>query len=87
MDNFNKLTKDKNLKFNLKPLTMRQLMDQINQMKSTPSTGVDNLSLKIIKQVIPVIKNQFIHLVNASISSGIYPQNLECAKLITVAQS
>ena len=36
---------------------MNQMNKQITEMKSTPSTGIDNISLKTIKQVLPVIKD------------------------------
>ena len=84
MKNFRKLTNKKNLKFQIKQLSMRELLDQIQKMKSTPSTGIDNISLKTIKQILPVIKHQILHLINTTINSGIYPKSLKCAKIIPI---
>ena len=87
MTNFKKLTENKKLKFELKQISIRQLMDQIRDMKATPSTGVDNISLKTIKQLLPVIKYQILNLVNSTIKTGIYPKNLKCAKVIPILKN
>ena len=83
-ENFKKLVKDKNLKFEVKTISMRQLSDQMNQMKPTPSSGIDNISIKTIKQIYPIIKKSILNLINSIITTGQYPQELKCAKIIPI---
>ena len=82
--NYKKLVKDKNLKFEIQNLSMRQLTQQINEMKSTPSSGIDNVSLRTIKQIYPIFKKSILNLINTTINTGEYPQSLKCAKIIPI---
>ena len=82
--NYQKLVKNKNLNFEIQKLSMRQLSQQMNEMKATPSSGIDNVSLRTIKQIYPVLKKSILNLVNATINNGEYPQSLKCAKIIPI---
>ena len=82
--NFQKLVKDKKLNFQLKPISIKELRSQLSQMKPTPSSGIDTISIKTIKQILPAVEKGILNLINTSFSTGIYPQKLKAAKIIPI---
>ena len=88
MENFKKNnSENKTLKFQIKPLTMNQLSKQLYDMKPTPSTGYDNISLKTLKQILPTVKKSILNLVNTIFTTGNYPKALKCAKVIPILKA
>ena len=69
-------------KFSFKAVTPDQIDSIISNMSASKSCGTDEIDAKIIKlgkqQLIPAIT----HIVNLSISSGNFPENWKCAKII-----
>ena len=61
---------------------MQQMREQINKMKATPSTGVDELSLKTLKNLQPTIDAALLNIVNTTIGTAKYPTALKTAKVI-----
>ena len=50
-------------------------------MKSSSSTGHDEISTKFIKLSLPILAPALVDIFNLSISSGIYPDSLKIAKV------
>ena len=65
-ENYKKLTKDKNLNFQLRTISMQELRQNLKEMKPTPSSGVDGLSLKTIKRVTKPLMNTLLNMVNTN---------------------
>ena len=80
--NFKKLIKNKNLNFSLKTTSMHQLRQVLREMKPTPSTGVDGISVKTLKNLLPTIEKAILNLVNTTIGTTQYPKILKIAKIV-----
>ena len=70
-----KMMESKYCSFNLKPVHPDQIEEIINNMKSSSSSGLDSIDIKMIKlgktQLLPVIT----HIVNLSIATKTFPGN------------
>ena len=82
IENFKKLVKNKNLSFSLKNTSMHELRQVLKQMKPTPSTGVDGISVKTLKNLLPTIEKAILNLVNTTIGTTQYPKSLKIAKIV-----
>ena len=80
--NYTKLTHGKNLNFSLRTVSMHELQMNIKEMKPTPSSGMDGLSLKTIKRVIKPLLKSILNLVNTTINTGTYPSSLKIARIV-----
>ena len=62
--NYQKLTQDKNLHFNLRTITMGKLQKDIKEMRAAPSSGMDGLSMNTLKKIVKPLMEPIINLVN-----------------------
>ena len=53
-------------------------------MNQTTSTGIDGVSLSLIKDVISFISVPFTHICNLSISTGVFPESMKLSKVVPV---
>ena len=66
-------------------MTMREILDQINNMKINPiHWNWQHFPKNHKKNLIPVLKKSIMNLVNTTISTGEYPKSLKCAKVIPI---
>ena len=70
--------------FFFKPITEHELIETSKSLNNTNSTGFDNISCIVMKQIIHVIVKLLVHIFNVSFSTGIFPSNLKIAKVIPV---
>lgn len=56
----------------------------IESLESKSSYGYDFISTKLIKHVKQVVAKPLTHIINQSITSGIYPAHLKIAKVIPI---
>lgn len=66
------------------PVTSVEIEQIIMSLKSSNSTGVDEISSTLLKQIYKTILNPLTSLFNISISSGIYPDVYKTSKLIPI---
>ena len=59
--------KDLENTFKIDKVTLKQLRETIQKMKSTKSTGIDGLSMCLIKDCLPSVEKSLLNLVNQSI--------------------
>ena len=57
------------------------------KLKPKLSSGPDNISTKLLKQMIPVIMVPLVHLFNLSFQTGYIPMELKTAKVIPIYKS
>ena len=81
IEHYKKLMTNKNCQFQLRTITMSELRT-MSKIKPTQSTGLDYISMKSIKEVFKSIEGAVLNLVNTSISTGWYPNNLKTSKAI-----
>ena len=66
------------------PTTPHEVSDTINYLKNSNSTGVDNISVKLIKSCSSLISSILSNINNHSLTSGIFPNALKMAKVVPV---
>ena len=69
-------------KFSLNTITMHEMRNHIKNMKNSNSIGIDTISIKIIKSVLPMIEAALLNIINTSICTNTYPTALNIAKII-----
>ena len=80
--NYKKLIQNKNLKFALRHVSMGEMLNSIREMKPTPSSGVDGVSIKTLKRILKPIAPTMLNLVNTCMTTAEYPKNLKTARVI-----
>jgi hypothetical protein len=66
----------------LYPVTEYEILQVSKSLKGKLSAGLDEISEYLVKQCIEHIKKPLVHIYNALISSGIFPDRLKTAKVI-----
>ena len=72
------------LSFTFTQINMTQLRTILTGMKSTGSTGTDDISMKILKQAQPELEPLLLHLVNATIKTNKFPEALKETKVVLI---
>ena len=68
------------LKFKLKNVT--EIIDIINKLKPKSSSGVDDLSNKVIKHIQEIIAEPLTIIINQMLNTGIFPDSLKISKVL-----
>ena len=66
------------------PTGTEEVTNLIKSLKPKTSTGHDNLSPKIFKQIYKGTVQPFVHIINLSLSSGIVPDAMKLAKVVPI---
>ena len=67
--------------FFLSPTTPHEIITILSKMKPKCSTGLDNISPKLLKQTAPSLAIPLSHIINLSFQSGLVPLNMKIAKV------
>ena len=67
-------------------ITNQKVYEILNQLKSKNSSGIDNISTKLVKEIMPFI-DPVVHVFNLSLRSGYIPDSYKCAKVIPIFKS
>ena len=70
-----------NLNFNFNLTTENEILKIINKLKNKNSSGVDEISNKLLKTIKHEIKEPLSVIINLSLRTGIYPDSLKIAKV------
>jgi len=65
-------------------VTPEIILETLAKLKSKNSIGCDNISTKLLKDIIPFILLPLTHLFNLSFKTGYIPDNYKCAKVIPI---
>ena len=68
-------------------VTVDSILETLSLLKSKTSYGRDNISTKLLKEIMPNIIYPIIYLFNLSLKTGFIPQNYKCAKIIPIYKS
>lgn len=66
------------------PSTVEETYAIIQKLKPKTSCGHDNISPKLLKQTAQSILLPITHIVNLSLASGIFPENMKIAKVVPI---
>ena len=62
-------------------MTVKEITDIINNFKPKSSSGVDELSIKVIKHIQEIIAEPLTHYINQMLNTGLFPDSLKISKL------
>jgi len=72
------------MNFKLQPISKRDVATAIRKLKAKRSSGFDGVSQELLKQISSVVSFPLKNIINASITSGIFPSCWKHAKIIPV---
>ena len=87
LDNYQKIIPQDLTTFTFKQISMHQLREIIRRMKSTGSSGEDNISVRTIKQAQKELEPLLLRLVNRTILTREYPKALKTTKIVPIEKS
>ena len=70
--------------FSFKSISTTYLIDLINSLKNSNSSGYDEVSTLLLKKIAPVIIEPLTIIINQSLHSGIFPSKLKIAKVVPI---
>ena len=73
--------------FTFKQISMGELRLVLCQMKTTRSMGIDDISIRTIKQAQSQLEPILLHLVNTMIQTTTFPTPLKTAKVVPIEKS
>ena len=71
----------------LRSINMTELRDILKRMKPTKSTGTDTINMKIIKLIEKTLEPAILNIINTSITTNTYPDNLKIQKILPTLKS
>ena len=74
-----------NFKFSL--VSMNFVHKQIKLMKSDKATGIDGISVRLLKSACPIILHSLTHLFNLSLTTHTFPDKWKVAKVSPIYKS
>ena len=84
MTNYNRSIRTTPTTFTFKKLSMSELRIIVNKMKSTGSTGNDDISMRNIKQAQRELEPVILHLVNRCITTTTFPESLKISRVVPI---
>ena len=73
--------------FFMAPTTPEEIVSIANNLKNKNSVGVDNISTKLLKQIINPIAHPLSRIINQSFIMGMFPNKLKIARVIPIFKS
>ena len=70
--------------FSFKVISKETILEALSKLKPKKSSGEDNISMFLLKEISNEIINPLIHLFNLSFKTGFIPQNYKCAKVVPI---
>ena len=67
--------------FKFEKISNKTVFDYLSKLSSNKSTGLDNLSCRLLRDAAPVISQSLCNLFNYSLDSGIFPTDWKVAKV------
>ena len=84
LDNYRKSVGQVDSTFTFKLISMGELKIILNRMKTSGSMGIDDISIRSIKQAQAELEPIILHLVNSTIRTKTFPTPLKIAKVVPV---
>ena len=72
------------VEFNFTRTTPEEIVEIIRKMKPKSSSGLDNISCRLMKDISDIIAIPLTSLINQSLQSGIFPDKLKIAKVVPI---
>lgn len=85
--NFVKSKKDESILFSIPPISNKKIISSLMKMGSNKATGIDKISVKMLKIAAPIVAPSIARLINYSITSEVFPQRWKIAKVTPLFKS
>ena len=69
------------------PTCEAEILHTTTNLKASTSKGFDNISTKMLKQTMKEVATPLAHIVNISLSHGIFPNDMKLAKIVPIFKS
>ena len=69
------------VQFCIPPVTKEIIEADLKKIPSNKATGLDGISIRILKEALPAISTSMAHVYNTSINQGIFPTTFKAAKV------
>ena len=66
------------------PTCEAEILHTTTHLKASSSEGYDNVSTKLLKQTVKEVATPLAHIVNLSLSHGIFPNDMKLAKIVPI---
>ena len=66
------------------PTCEAEILHTTTNLKASTSEGYDNVSTKLLKQTVKEVATPLAHIVNLSLSHGIFPNDMKLAKIVPI---
>lgn len=87
MINYHRMLQGRHLEMKLSTITMAELKKILRMMRPTRSSAEDSISMKLIKEAQQVLHKPLLNLVNTSILTNTFPEDLKLAKIIPILKN
>ena len=66
------------------PSCEAEILHTTTNLKASTSEGYDNVSIKLLKHTVKEVPTPLAHIVNLSLSHGIFPNDMKLAKIVPI---
>ena len=66
------------------PTCEAEILHTTTNLKASTSEGFDTISTKMLKQTMKEVATPLAHIVNLSLSHGIFPNDMKLAKIVPI---
>ena len=87
LTNYQKMMDGKVCTFKIEKISVQQLRNTIMKMKTSHTAGMDQISSKMLKELLGAIEKPMTKLVNTSIETKTYPKSLKKSKVIPILKN
>jgi hypothetical protein len=74
-------------KFNFKNININEVLNALEKLKTSKSTGHDNIPAKLLKDASDAVASFLVFIFNTSLTYGIFPDNLKTARISPIHKS
>ena len=82
--NFESYISQTNTVFNLQHTTMDVVLKHLKKLSPHKTTGLDNISCRLLKEAAPIISDSLTVIINKSIDTGFFPSKWKIAKVFSL---
>ena len=66
------------------PIVPSEILDVVSNMKNNTSSGIDDISICVVKKVISIICRPLCQIFNISLSTGVVPKQMKIARVTPI---
>ena len=87
LENYTKTKLNESDKFELQHISESEVLKLLQRLNPSKSAGIDTIGPRILKLAAPIISRLIAHIINVSIESNTFPDDLKIAKITPIYKS